>query len=264
MNVTHANKRQERQLDGLTCLVTGAGSGIGRATAIALADHGMRVILVGRRESLLHETVEEISQSKGDARARSCDLADAVAVTRLAKAVHDEVAGRLSILVHSAAMYSIGPIENPLVGQFDLVFRTSVRAPFQLTQLLLPALRRARGDIVFVNSSTAFNSPVNVGPYAASKAALRALADSLRQEVNSYGLRVLNVYTGREATPLQGAVSSADSHEYLSEQLLQPADVAHAIISALSMGPGTELTDLHILPRQKPKRSERRESPGWD
>jgi NAD(P)-dependent dehydrogenase (short-subunit alcohol dehydrogenase family) len=224
----------------------------------------MRVILVGRRESLLHETVEEISQSKGHAIARSCDLTDAAAVKRLAQGVLKEVAGRLAILVHSAAMYSMGPIEKTSIGQLDLVFRTNVRAPVQLTQLLLPALRRARGDIVFINSSAAFNPPVNVGPYAASKAALRALADSLRHEVNSHGIRVLNVYPGRVATPMQEAISSADAREYQPEQLLQPADVAHAIMSALSLGTTAELTELHIRPLHKPNGPEGRKSPGWD
>jgi len=253
LNVTHANERCERQLSGLTGLVTGAGSGIGRATATALADHGMRVILVGRRESLLHEAVEEISHGNGHALARSCDLSDADAVTRLAQTVLDEVTGRLAILVHSAAMYSIGAIEQTSVEQFDTIFRTNVRAPFQLTQLLLPALRAARGDVVFVNSSAASNSPANVGPYAASKAALTALADSLRHEVNSAGVRVLSVYLGRVATPMQEAISLAANREYQPELLLQPADVAHLIVNALSLGTTAELTELRVRPRHRPK-----------
>ena len=253
MNITYTDYRARRRLSGLTALVTGAGSGIGRATAIALADHGMQVILVGRRESTLHETVEEIIDKNGQAIARSCDLADEDSVTLLARTVMDEVAGRLATLVHSAAIYSMGVIEEVTIGQFDLIFRTNVRAPFQLTKLLLPALRRARGDIVFINSSAAFSSPPYVGLYAASKAALKALADSLRHEVNPEGVRVLNVYPGRVATPMQEAISLAEDHEYVPEQLLQPADIANTIVSALSLSTTAELTDLHIRPLHKPK-----------
>jgi NAD(P)-dependent dehydrogenase (short-subunit alcohol dehydrogenase family) len=264
LNVAYANGRAVPQLTGLTALVTGAGSGIGRATAIALADQGMRVILVGRRESLLHEAEQEISHGNGHAIARSCDLADADSVTRLVQTVMEDLAGRLAILVHSAAMYSIGAVEDTSVGQFDLVFRTNVRAPLQLTQLLLPAIRRAHGDIVFVNSSAALHSPPNVSLYAASKAALTALADSLRQEVNSAGIRVLSVYPGRVATPMQEAISLADNREYVPDQLLQPTDVAQLIVNALLLGTTAELTDLHVRPLYKPKGSERRKSLDWD
>jgi NAD(P)-dependent dehydrogenase (short-subunit alcohol dehydrogenase family) len=263
LNVTYANGRGARQLSGLTGLVTGAGSGIGRATAIALAEQGMRVILVGRRESSLHDAVEEIGSGNGHAIARSCDLADADAVTRLVQAIMRDLAGQLTILVHSAAMYSIGAVEEASVGQFDIVFRTNVRAPFQLTKLLLPALRRARGDIVFVNSSAAFNSSPNIGLYAASKAALTALADSLRHEVSSAGVRVLSVYPGR-VTPMQEAISLADNREYVPEPPLQPTDVAQLIVNALALGTTAELTDLHVRPLHKLNGSEHKKSLDWD
>jgi NAD(P)-dependent dehydrogenase (short-subunit alcohol dehydrogenase family) len=161
-------------------------------------------------------------------------------------------------------MHSMGTIEETSLAQFDYIFRTNVRAPLQLTQLLLPALREAHGDIVFVNSSTAFSAPPNVGPYAASKAALKALADSLRHEVNSAGVRVLSVYPGRVATPMQEIISSADGLEYTPELLLQPADVAHAIVSALSLGTTAELTELHIRPLRKPATLGPRKSSGWE
>jgi len=263
MNVTYADRRSERLFSGLCGLVTGAGSGIGRATAIALADHGMQLTLVGTRESLLHETLEEISHSKGHAIARSCDLSDADAVTRLARSVLEDVAGRLAILVHCAEMHSVGSIDQTSTGQFDIAFRTNVRTPFQLTQLLLPALRGAGGDIVFVNSSAALDAAPDVGPYAASNAALRALADTLRHEVSCDGVRVLNVYPGTIATSMRDDIPLADIHE-LMESVVQPADVAHTIVSALSLGTTTEVTELYIRPVHRARRSEPRKSPGWD
>jgi NAD(P)-dependent dehydrogenase (short-subunit alcohol dehydrogenase family) len=161
-------------------------------------------------------------------------------------------------------MYSIGAVEEASVGQFDIVFRTNVRAPFQLTKLLLPALRRACGDIVFVNSSAAFNSPPNVGLYAASKAALTALADSLRHEVSSAGVRVLSVYPGRVTTPVQEATSLADNREYVPEPPLQPTDVAQLIVNALALGTTAELTDLHVRPLHKLNGSEHEKLLDWD
>ena len=91
-----------------------------------------------------------------------------------------------------------------------------------------------------------------VGQYAAMKHALRALADTLREEVNRDGVRVLSVFLGRTATPMQAAVHRVESRVYEPEPLLQPADVAAVVISALSLPRTAEVTDIHIRPLRKP------------
>jgi NADP-dependent 3-hydroxy acid dehydrogenase YdfG len=126
-----------------------------------------------------------------------------------------------------------------------------VRAPYLLTQSLLPLLRSRRGQIVFINSSAGHVARGNVGQYAATKHALRALADSLREEVNADGIRVLSVYPGRTATPMQAKLHAVEQKEYRPDDLLQPQDVAAVVANALSLPRSAEVTDIHVRPLRK-------------
>jgi len=134
----------------------------------------------------------------------------------------------------------------------DLQYSTNVRAPYLLTQRLLPLLITSRGQIVFINSSVglAANRP-NIGQYAATKHALKALAESLREEVNPKGVRVLSAYLGRTATPMQEALFRAEGNTYHPETLLQPEDVASMIVHALMLPSTAEVTDINIRPMRK-------------
>jgi NADP-dependent 3-hydroxy acid dehydrogenase YdfG len=113
-------------------------------------------------------------------------------------------------------------------------------------------LKASRGQIVFINSSAVLTPKPNAGQYAATKHALKAVADSLRAEVNDDGLRVLSVYPGRTASPMQVLVHQFEGRECYPERLLQPEDVATAVINALSLPRTAEVTDLHIRPLLKP------------
>jgi NADP-dependent 3-hydroxy acid dehydrogenase YdfG len=114
-------------------------------------------------------------------------------------------------------------------------------------------LRSRQGQIVFINSSVAVvNARAKLGQYAASKHALKAIADSLREEVNADGLRVISVYPGRTATPMQAAVHEMEGRAYHPEHLMQPDDVAAMVINALSLPPSAEVTDIMIRPLTKP------------
>jgi NADP-dependent 3-hydroxy acid dehydrogenase YdfG len=105
---------------------------------------------------------------------------------------------------------------------------------------------------VFVNSSVGLNARANVGQYAATKHALKALADSLRDEVNADAVRVLSVFLGRTATPMQASVHEMEGKEYHPERLLLPEDVAAVVINALSLPRSAEVTDINIRPLIKP------------
>ena len=110
----------------------------------------------------------------------------------------------------------------------------------------------ASGDWnVFVNSSAGLNSKANVGQYAASKHALKAIADCLREEVNPDGIRVLSIYPGRTATPMQEALYKAEGRTYHPEILMQPSDAAQVVIQALRLPRTVEVTDIHLRPLMK-------------
>ena len=138
-------------LDGRTAVVTGAGSGVGQGIALALAAEGARLCLVGRTAATLSGTAE----AAGDRAEATCyvvDLMDDDGVLRLGEQLRLDV-GPIDVLVHSAGVHAIGELATMPVAEVDRQYRTNVRAPYLLTQALLPQLRLARGQVVFINSS---------------------------------------------------------------------------------------------------------------
>jgi NADP-dependent 3-hydroxy acid dehydrogenase YdfG len=230
--------------------VTGASSGVGRAIALALAGQGAQLCAIGRNSTTLGETVEAARRSS-TATAFPIDLTVEANFEPLLGYLGAQ-AGKLDILVHSAGVIHQDPMEQARIEDLDLQYATNVRAPYLLTKRLLPFLARARGQIVFINSSVglAVKRP-EVGQYAATKHALKAIADSLREELNPKGIRVLTLYLGRTATPMQQALFQQDGHEYRPESLLQPEDVASVVVHSLMLPRTAEVTEISIRPMSK-------------
>lgn len=231
-------------------LVTGAGSGIGRSIALALASHGFAVGLVGRTADRLQAVAEEARRTSPGVVWLPADLSVDNQVAGLTHAVGTRF-GRLDVLVHSAGGIRPGRVDQALVEDLDWQFRINLRAPFLLTQSLLPMLRASKGQIVFVNSAAALNPAASNGQYAATKAGLRTIADSLRMVVNPEGIRVLSVYPGRTASPMQAGVHQWEQRPYRPEMLMQPDDVANTVVAALLLPRSAEITDLMIRPMRK-------------
>lgn len=236
---------------GQVALITGAGSGIGRATALALAAEGASLWLVGRRLAALEDVAAQARSLKADVRCCAVDVGLDSDVAALAARVHAESAG-LDVLIHSAGTIAMGALESAAVADFDRQYQINVRAPYLLTQSSLPALRSKQGQVVFVNSTAGLTAAPHLSQYAATKFALKALADSIRAELNPDGIRVLTVYTGRTATPMQQTVCEMEGRPYRPEQLIQPGDVAALIISALALPRTAEVTEVAVRPMQKP------------
>ncbi len=116
---------------------------------------------------------------------------------------------------------------------------------------MLPALKRAAGQIVFVGSSAGYTPSPDAALYAATKQGLKAFADGLRQEVNADGVRVVTVNPGRTATPMQEAVHAHEGRPYRPELLMRPEDVVDVVLAVLSLGPTAEVTDVSIRPMRK-------------
>jgi NADP-dependent 3-hydroxy acid dehydrogenase YdfG len=232
-------------------LVTGASSGIGRAVALELAACEARLCIVGRNLDRLRD-VEARAAAAAQVLVLQKDLTLDRDVDEMTSRLHDEF-GRLDILVHCAGEIASGRLESAAVDDFDRQYRANVRAPFLLTQRLLPLLKRSPepGQIVFVNSSAGVSARPAVSQFSATQHAVRAMTDALRAEINEDGIRVLSVFPGRTATARQARIYEREGREYQPSLLMQPEDVASMIASALRLPRTAEVTDIHMRPLRK-------------
>jgi short-subunit dehydrogenase len=243
--------REAQPLNGApVALITGASSGIGRAIALALADEHARLCLAGRNVESLHALSRQLGERGVDALPCRVDLESSDEIIRLAQFVETNFR-RLDYLVHSAGVITQSATEQARLEDFDRHYNVNVRAPYLLTQRLLPLLKPAQGQVVFINSTAGLTAGARVGQYAASKHALKAIADSLREEVNADGVRVLSVFIGRTATPMQASVFAAEGRPYRPELLMQPEDVAAVVVNALKLSRTAEVTEIRMRPLKK-------------
>lgn len=232
-------------------VVTGASSGIGKALAVELALQGATTCLVARNVPKLSAIVASVPEKGKRLHAYQADLTRDEEIEQLKTRLENDF-GRVDILVHCAGVISLGALEATPVEDLDSQYRCNVRGPYLLTQALLPFLRLHHGQIVFLNSSAGVTARANVGQYAASKHALKALADSLREEVNADGVRVLSVYLGRTATPMQQEIHRLEGRTYRGELLIQPEEVASLLADVLAIQQSAEITEITLRPMQKP------------
>lgn len=233
-------------LKGKTALITGASSGVGEAIAREFAERGASVLLVARDLEKLAAATERLHVN-GAARHWAVDLAIDGPVENFIATIKKEFSG-LDFLVHSAGIFRMEPMASAPVQELDALYRVNVRAPFVITQALLPLVMARSGSIAFINSTAGAKTHAGVGMYAASKHALKALADTLRLEVSSHNVRVLSVMLGRTATPMQEEVCRLEGSIYVPGKFLQPADVARAVVDALALPANTAVENLQLRP----------------
>jgi NADP-dependent 3-hydroxy acid dehydrogenase YdfG len=231
-------------------VVTGAGSGIGKAIARALGAHGATVALVGRTKAKLDATAASFDTDWPRSVVLPVDLCVDEQLDSL-KAEVGQRFGQVDVLVLCAGEIAHGPIESATVADFDKLYRANVRANYYLLQNLLPMLRKRPGQIVLINSSVGVSARPNSGQFSATQHALRGLTDALRDEVNPDGIRVLSVYPGRVATPRQERLYTKRGSDYRPDLLLQPEDIASVVLNALILPRSAEVTEISIRPLAK-------------
>lgn len=217
---------------------------------MTLARRGAEICLVARRREALQEAAVEIGASGGRGHIYCADLGSDEDLNALARAVQHDL-GRVDVLVLCGGAISHGTLERASLAELDLQYRVNLRGHYALVQALLPLLRKQRGQIVFVNSSAGLRASGGAGQHSAIQHALRAMADSLRDEVNADGIRVLSVFPGRTATPRTAALFKEEGRPYRPEVLMQPEDVAAIVACALSLSRTAEVTDIGMKSLQK-------------
>lgn len=212
-------------------LLSGATSGIGQEVARILRERGDELWVV----------VRDAARADPRDHAIVADLAEPVELTAA------ELPAELDAVVHSAGVVMLDAIADAAAGDWERQFRVNLLAPAMLTQAALPALRRSRGTVVFVNSSAGLRVSAGWSAYAASKYGLRALADGLREEEKL--LRVTSVFPGRTATPMQESVHAQEGSTYDADQWIRPATVAQKVVEAIDLPGDSAISEMVIRPR---------------
>jgi NADP-dependent 3-hydroxy acid dehydrogenase YdfG len=219
-----------------TALITGASRGIGAAIATTLAPTHT-LLLAGRPSPALQATAERLG-----ATTLPLDLTDTDAVPTATASI-----GELDVLVHDAAVSFPGRVAESTVDEWRTTFEVNVLGAVALTLALLPALRRTEGRVVFINSGSGRNASLRMASYSASKFALRAFADSLRESEPT--LRVTTVYPGRTDTDMQRELVSFEGGEYDPDQFLRPDTVAQVVAQVVATPPDGHLHEVVLRPR---------------
>jgi NAD(P)-dependent dehydrogenase (short-subunit alcohol dehydrogenase family) len=234
-----------------TALVTGATAGIGRATALALAERGADVIVHGRDPARAADTLERINSLGGSARFEPADLSNLSEVTRLA-----ERAGDVDILVNNAGIFRFARTADTDQATFDAHIDVNLRAPYLLVQSLAPGMaQRGRGAIVSISSGAATTPGLGTGIYGATKAALESLTRVWAAEFGPAGVRVNAVAAGptrTEGTAAYGDAFDAAGKAVALQRLADAEEIAGAVVflasSAASYVNGHTLSAIGGMP----------------
>jgi NAD(P)-dependent dehydrogenase (short-subunit alcohol dehydrogenase family) len=220
--------------NGLTALITGGTSGIGRAAANKLAQLGVRVLVVGRNQQRGDKTVAEIRAAGGKADFISSDLRDASSAREVARKAVELGNGHVDILINNAGIFPFGPTDETTEEQFDTVYSLNVKVPYFLVAELAPLMaKRGKGAIVNVSTMVADFGMSGMSLYGSSKAAINLLTKAWAAEYGARGVRVNAVSPGPTRT--EGTDVMGEGLEQLAAQAPAgrpgtPDEIAEAIV----------------------------------
>lgn len=230
--------------------ITGAGSGIGRATAVKLSLEGHHVVLTGRRPDRLSELAAKISADGGRATAMPVDVTDRLAMTSAIDSVIREV-GRLDVMMCNAGVMPLSRLDSLLVDQWDQMIDVNVRGLLHSIAAALPHFQRQEhGHFVTMTSIASHQVVPMSAVYSATKFATRAITEGLRLE-SSPGVRVTAISPGMVATELSATITDAAALELVGTVAgiaISPESVASAISYAISQPPEVDVSEIIVRP----------------
>ena len=245
------------RLEGKVAIVTGASSGIGAATAEALAAEGASVVVAARREERLNELVGRIESGGGRTFSVSCDVTDEDQAHDLIRMTVDEF-GKIDILVNNAGVMLLSKVGKGLSDQWRRMFEVNVLGVLYATDAAIEAMRRQHsGHIVNVSSLAGRKVTRDTsGVYAGTKHAVGAISEGLRQELLEDNIRVTVVEPGAVATELPDHITDEEAREGLSGllelEILQAEDIASAVVYAVTQPERVSVNEILIRPTQQP------------
>jgi NADP-dependent 3-hydroxy acid dehydrogenase YdfG len=219
-----------------TAMITGASGGLGTAIAEVLAPTHT-LFLAGRPSSRLDEVATRFGATTWPV-----DLADVDGIPAAVEPIDE-----LDVLVHNAGVAFPGRVAESTVDEWRMTMAVNVIGAVALTLELLPALRGAKGHVVFINSGAGINASPGLAAYTASKFALRGFAESLRNDEPS--LRVTSIHPGRIATGMQEGLVAYEGRDYDPSMYLSPETVAKVVADAVNAPPDAHIHEVVVRPR---------------
>ena len=232
-------------------VITGAGSGVGRAVAWRLARLKWKLALVGRREAALRETVQRLTRNqRKQCLICPCDVGDLAAVTKMAKKVASQL-GQVEILVNAAGInVPKRSLEVLSMEDYHGMLAANLHGPYHCVQAFLPTMRRhGYGTIVNIGSEAGIQATPKAGPgYVISKFGLRGLTQAINAEERERGIRACSIFPGDIDTALLDKRPAPPSPE-ARRKMLQPEDVAECVVLAIHLPARAIVEELIIRPR---------------
>ncbi len=225
-------------------IVTGGGSGIGRAIAVELAGTGHHCVLVGRRPDVLAATADSLAIPATQVSADITD--DGAAEEIVTRALGDH--GRIDVLVHAAGMFEKRTVDETDPGFWDRVLDLNLGAVMDLTRTAWPALVESAGQVVMVSSIAAVQAFPGNAAYAASKAGMNALGEVLRLEGRSHGVRVITVCPGQTDTEIWAGKAPAA----VRERMMDPSSVGGLVAALVALDRGIDIEPVVVRPMLDP------------
>ena len=245
------------KLEGKVAVVTGASSGIGEATAEALAAEGAAVVVAARREDRLAGLVERIRGDGGRVLAAVCDVTEESGAHGLIRKAEEEF-GSVDILVNNAGVMLLSNVGKSLSEEWRRMFDVNVMGLLYATDAAIEVMKR-RGGGHLVNVSSLAGRKVtrdSSGVYAGSKHAVGAISEGLRQELLEDGIRVTVIEPGAVETELANHITDEEARESLGGllqlEILQAEDIANAIVYAVTQPPRVSVNEILIRPTHQP------------
>lgn len=245
------------KLDGKVAVITGASSGIGEATAEALAAEGASVVVAARREDRLSELVERINGNGGKAVSVECDVTDEEAAHALIQGAKDDL-GSVDILVNNAGVMLLSKIEKGLSDQWRQMFDVNVLGLLYATDAAIAVMKEQRsGHIVNISSVAGRKSGPLRGAYSGTKFAVNAISEALRQELMEDNIRITIIEPGAVATELTNHITDEEAKEGVSGMIaamepLQSEDIANAIAYVATQPERVSINEVLIRPTHQP------------
>jgi len=234
-------------------IITGASSGIGEATALALAAQGAQVVVVARRGDRLEKVAQQISETGGKALQIIADVTDEAQVRQMVDKAQAEL-GRVDILVNNAGVMLLGPIDGADTEDWRRMINLNLLGLMYATHAVLPLMKaQGEGHIINISSVAGRTASANVGVYNATKWGVGAFSEALRQEVHKDKIRVTVIEPGIVATELGEHITNIEVKERLQARVaamtpLESEDIAAAIVYAVTQPPRVNVNEILIRP----------------